>query len=104
MVAVYGFPPATVKFAASKGQQADHWREPLRPTFADGDHSSRSDLDAFFANAVTSVEDHRVPKEVADGRQFHTSWAMKTEIDSHGLAAANHFALRHGELIGFQMS
>ena len=76
MIALYGFPPLTVKFAASEGQQADLCKDPLRPTLAAGSERPLSDLDAFFANAVTSVEDHGVLEEVANGRQFHTSWAM----------------------------
>ncbi len=62
------------------------------------------DLYALAANSVTSVENHGVLCEVTDGRQFHTSWSVNTEVNANGFASSDHFPLGHRELRWHQVA
>jgi hypothetical protein len=62
------------------------------------------DVHAFATNSIASVENYGVPEVIANCGQFHASRSMQAKVDAYRFSAANHFALRHGELIGFEMS
>ena len=63
-----------------------------------------SDSQALAANAVTSVKDHGARCEITDGRQFHASWSVDTEVNADCLTSSDDFPLCHRELTGNQMA
>ena len=59
---------------------------------------------ALVANPIAAVVNDRVFRQVADCRQLDAAWPVQAKVDRDRLTAANHFALRHGELSGLEMT